>query len=72
MKPNNDRKENEVQSCKRKLKIQPFVRLNRYSNKTVPTITLCGNWLEACGFDYGKNVIIEVAKGIIILKVDNN
>jgi hypothetical protein len=34
----------------RSLKVQFKTRFNMNSNKDVPQITLCGNWLEKLGF----------------------
>jgi hypothetical protein len=42
----------------RSLKIQPKTRFNEYSQKDVPEIKLCGNWLQNLGFQYGTRVTI--------------
>jgi len=52
----------------RSLKIQPKTRFNRYSNKDVPEIKLCGNWLQNLGFEMGERVTITSMSELLIIR----
>lgn len=54
----------------RSLKIQPQIRLNRWSTTTVPEIKLCGNWLEKLGFIPEQRVNITTMNKLLIIRVD--
>jgi hypothetical protein len=50
-------------------KAQFKTRCNTNSNKDVPEIRLCGNWLEKLGFYYGKKVSVTTRKKVLIIKL---
>ena len=52
----------------RSLKIQPKTRFNKYSQKDVPEIKLCGEWLQRLGFDYGDRVMITSLPDLLIIQ----
>ena len=54
----------------RRLKIQPKIRVNRYSQKEVPEIKLCGNWLEKLGFAHGQRVVITMMERLLVIRVE--
>jgi len=54
----------------RSLKIQPQIRLNRWTTSTVPEIKLCGNWLEKLGFIPEQRVNITTMNKLLIIRVD--
>ncbi len=58
---------NKVAECK-ELKIGFQFRKYRFSECVVPEIRLKGKWLSRLGFEKGKKVIVEFAKGQIILR----
>jgi hypothetical protein len=51
----------------RSLKIQPKIRVNRWSDTTAPEIKLYGTWLEELGFHPGKRVIVTTMKELLII-----
>lgn len=52
----------------RSLKIQPKIRVNRYSNKSVPEIKLCGDWLRNAGFDINERVLVTTMPYLLIIR----
>ncbi len=52
----------------RSLKIQPKTRFNKYSQKDVPEIKLCGNWLENLGFQIEDRVTITSMPNLLIIR----
>lgn len=51
----------------RSLKIQPKTRFNKYSQKNVPEIKLCGEWLQNLGFIIDSRVTITSMPGLLIV-----
>lgn len=60
------RKKTEIRS----LKIQPKIRFNKYSQKEVPEIKLCGEWLEKLGFVYGRRVSITTMHQMLVIRLE--
>jgi toxic protein SymE len=57
----------EVQKI-RTLKIQPLIRVSRWSDDTtVPEIRLCGAWLAKLGFCYGEKVEVRTSEGKLVI-----
>jgi toxic protein SymE len=54
----------------RSLKIQPKTRFNKYSQKDVPEIKLCGEWLEKLGFVYGQRVSITTMHRLLVIRLE--
>ena len=54
----------------RSLKIQPKTRFNRYSQRDVPEIKLCGNWLEKLGFVQGQRVLITTMDRLLVIRLE--
>lgn len=54
----------------RSLKIQPKIRINTWSETTVPEIKLCGNWLENLGFKADQRVTITTMDKLLIIRLD--
>jgi Toxin SymE, type I toxin-antitoxin system len=52
----------------RNLKIQPRTRYNRYSQKDVPEIRFCGNWLHQLGFELETRVTITTMPKLLIIR----
>jgi hypothetical protein len=52
----------------RSLKIQPRTRVNRYSQKDVPEIRLCGDWLGHLGFRMGARVTVTSMQELLIIR----
>ncbi len=52
----------------RSLKIQPKTRFNKYSQKDVPEIKLCGDWLQSLGFELGARVIVTSMPNLLIIR----
>lgn len=52
----------------RSLKIQPKTRFNTYSQKDVPEIKLCGNWLQKLGFEHGARVTVTAKQNVLIIR----
>jgi hypothetical protein len=52
----------------RSLKIQPKTRFNNNSNKHVPEIKLCGNWLQSAGFEMGERVTVTAMPELLIIR----
>lgn len=52
----------------RSLKIQPKTRFNKYSQVDVPEIKLCGNWLEALGFELETRVVVTSMPNLLIIR----
>lgn len=52
----------------RKLKIYPKYRHLAYSQKLVPELRLCGQWLERSGFRIGEEVQVTIKNQEIIIK----
>ena len=55
----------------RNLKIQPKIRINKWGQKKVPEIRLCGNWLNAFGFTPEHRVLITASEGRLIIQLEN-
>ena len=53
----------------RSLKIQPKFRVNADSNKDVPEIKLCGNWLENLGFVHGRRVLVTTMNELLVIRL---
>ena len=52
----------------RTLKIQPLIRVSRWSDDTtVPEIRLCGAWLAKLGFCYGEKVEVRTSEGQLVI-----
>lgn len=52
----------------RSLKIQPKTRFNKHSQVDVPEIKLCGNWLEALGFELETRVVVTSMPNLLIIR----
>ena len=52
----------------RSLKIQPKRRFNKYSQKDVPEIKLCGDWLQNLGFQLGERVTVTSMSSLLIIR----
>ncbi|MGN6294603.1 MAG: type I addiction module toxin, SymE family [Chitinophagaceae bacterium] len=52
----------------RSLKIQPKTRINRYSQKDVPEIRLCGDWLKNHGFDINARVVVTSMPFLLVIQ----
>jgi len=52
----------------RSLKIQPKTRFNKYSQKDVPEIKLCGDWLQNLGFQLGARVTVTSMPNLLIIR----
>jgi cell division inhibitor SulA len=52
----------------RKLKIYPKYRQLAYSEKLVPELRLCGEWLRRSGFRIGEQVQVTIKDQEIIIK----
>ncbi len=52
----------------RSLKIQPKTRYNKYSQKDVPEIKLCGEWLQSLGFEKEQRVIVTSMPHLLIIR----
>lgn len=52
----------------RSLKVQPKTRFNKFSQVDVPEIKLCGNWLEALGFELESRVVITAMPNLLIIR----
>ncbi len=52
----------------RSLKIQPKFRSNKYSQKEVPEIKLCGEWLKQFGFEHGERVTVTSMENLLIIR----
>lgn len=54
----------------RSLKIQPKTRMNKYRQKDVPEIKLCGDWLEKLGFMYGQRVSVTTMHRLLVIRLE--
>ncbi len=52
----------------RSLKIQPKTRFNKYSQRDVPEIKLCGDWLQQLGFESGTRVTVTSMPQLLIIR----
>jgi hypothetical protein len=52
----------------RSLKIQPKTRFNKHSQKDVPEIKLCGDWLQNIGFQLGERVTVTSMPNLLIIR----
>lgn len=52
----------------RSLKIQPKTRFNKYSQKDVPEIKLCGDWLHHLGFQHGERITVTSMPNLLIIR----
>lgn len=52
----------------RSLKIQPKRRVNKYSQKDVPEIKLCGDGLKELGFQMGERVVVTSMPSLLIIR----
>ena len=66
----NKRQDQLDRSKARSLKIQPFIRISRWSRTTVPELTLCGKWLEDLGFKAESRVLVYTYKNRLVIKPD--
>jgi len=64
----NDKRETIRKPDVRSLKIQPKRRFNKYSQKDVPEIKLCGDWLKNLGFQLGSRVTVISMKNLLIIR----
>jgi hypothetical protein len=72
MRTNEQKKKEKIKRSEvRNLKVQFKTRFNANSNKDVPEIRLCGNWLEKLGFHYGKKVSVTTMKELLIIKLQS-
>jgi hypothetical protein len=63
-------KENNTEKQKtRSLKIQPQIRQNRLSQKTVPEIKLSGKWLNDLGFTPAHYVTVTAEEKMLIIRL---
>jgi hypothetical protein len=51
----------------RKLKVAEKHVRNKWNEKKVPELKLCGEWLRNAGFEPGDNCTIKVEKGRITI-----
>lgn len=54
----------------RSLKIQSKTRFNSYSQRDVPEIKPCGNWLEKSGFIHGQRVLITTMDRLLVIRLE--
>ncbi len=54
----------------RSLKIQPYIRLNQWSQTEVPVIRLCGNWLGKLGFTPEQKVTVTTMSRLLIIQLN--
>ncbi|GAL86348.1 hypothetical protein MYP_3577 [Sporocytophaga myxococcoides] len=52
----------------RSLKILPKTRFNKYNQKDVPEIKLCGGWLQSLGFELGSRVTVISLPNLLIIQ----
>lgn len=52
----------------RSLKIQPKIRVNKYSQKDVPEIRLCGDWLKNHGFAINARVVVTSLPYLLVIQ----
>jgi hypothetical protein len=50
------------------MKIQPKTRFNKYSQRDVPEIKLCGDWLQQLGFESGTRVTVTSMPQLLIIR----
>lgn len=63
-------RENDTESQKtRSLKIQPQIRQNRLSQKTIPEIKLSGKWLSDLGFIPAHYVTVTAEEKMLIIRL---
>lgn len=53
----------------RSLKIQPQIRQNRLSQKTIPEIKLSGQWLNDLGFTPAHYVTVTAEEKMLIIRL---
>ena len=54
----------------RSLKIQPNIKVNRWSNTIVPVIRLSGVWLDRLGFSPSHRVTVITKQKRLIIQLD--
>jgi hypothetical protein len=54
----------------RSLKIQPDIKINRWSQTTVPVIRLSGVWLDKLGFSPQQRVRITTFNKLLIIRLE--
>ena len=54
----------------RNLKIQPDIKVNQWSNTTVPVIRLSGVWLARLGFTPLQRVTVTTRPKQLIIRLD--
>lgn len=64
----NDKRQSPRRPDVRSLKIQPKTRFNKYSQKDVPEIKLCGEWLQSLGFEQGTRVTVTSMPELLIIR----
>lgn len=52
----------------RSLKMQPKTRYNKYSEKDVPQIKLCGDWLQSLGFHINSRITVTSMQNLLIIR----
>lgn len=63
-------KESDTEKRKtRSLKIQPQIRQNRLSQKTIPEIKLSGKWLSDLGFTPAHYVTVTAEEKMLIIRL---
>jgi hypothetical protein len=70
MRTNGQKKKEKIKQPEvRSLKVQFKTRFNTNSNKDVPEIRLCGNWLEKLGFHYGKKISVTTREKLLVIRL---
>lgn len=54
----------------RSLKIQPDIKINRWSKTTVPVIRLSGIWLDRLGFAPQQRVSVTTMNRLLIIRLE--
>jgi hypothetical protein len=54
----------------RSLKIQPDIKVNRWSQTTVPVIRLSGLWLDKLGFTPEQRVTVTTMNKLLIIRLE--
>jgi len=44
------------------------IGVNKYSQKDVPEIKLCGDWLQSLGFEIGDRVTVTSMSNLLIIR----
>jgi Toxin SymE, type I toxin-antitoxin system len=54
----------------RSLKIQPDIKVNRWSQTTVPVIRLSGVWLDKLGFTPEQRVTVTTRNKLLVIRLE--